>query len=214
MNTAKHKLLIINNFNLVILIFILNLIPILKSQAANPWMGDQTVIDSQTTMGVQGGASFNAQPITTASPATIPLAADDPGAANTPAAPTGFVADTAGASYISGIDAASVSSPAGTTSGATPTPNGTTGTAKPNTGPISTKVADLVKVAPADTVANLCAAASIIGEIPGCSPTADTSTKSATGPTPGTKTGPTNGAKAGPLKPGIPATTATITPKP
>ena len=82
MNTAKHKLLIINNFNLVILIFILNLIPILKSQAANPWMGDQTVIDSQTTMGVQGGASFNAQPITTASPATIPLAADDPGAAN------------------------------------------------------------------------------------------------------------------------------------
>lgn len=210
LNQQKLKKLISRKINLIVLILILSQVQNLISQygatGANSWMDNQTVIGNQTTMGVQSDAAYNAQPITTASPSTIPLAADDPGASSTPTAPTGFVSDTAGASYISGIDAAPAGAPAGatdTTPGGTPTPKGATG--KPTTGPISTNVADLVKVAPADAVANLCAAASIVGDIPGCESTTDTSAKpTGPGPVPGAK-------KAGPVgaipsKPGGPTT--------
>jgi hypothetical protein len=196
MSHTKLIKLIINNFSLITLIFIfLNQAQNLNSQATgNSWMDNQTVIGNQTTMGLQSDMAFNAQPITTASPATIPLAADDPGASPTAAAPTGFVVDTAGASYISGIDAAPATPPAGTT-----------GTSKPTTGPISTKIADLAKVAVAEPVANLCAARAIIGDIPGCSSTADTSTKPAAGPVSGANKAGSVG--AAPPTPSGPATT-------
>lgn len=216
MSDTKLKLLIIKKFNLIILIIILlNQVQNLNGQNSNSWMDNQTVISTQTKQGILGSTTYT--PNQTLGPSGVTIGAYDTSGAATPTAPTGFVADTAAASYISGI-AATPAAPAGTPS-APGTPGATTpgapgvASATKSTGPITTKVADLVKITPVNVAENLCAAVAIIGNISGCDSTTDTTVKPATGSVvPVGQQGPGKlGAPApAPTVPGAPKTNAPL----
>lgn len=159
------------NFNLIYLILLLVQIDSTKSQSGgsggNP-QGQQTVVGSTTSTGTQVSNSYAPNLIGT----HVPIAANDPAGPTTPTAQDSFVADTASATYADAIAGSSTTPP-------------TDDSSKSSTSTASTKTADLAKVAVQDVTNWLCAATSIVGDIPGCNK-ADSATAPTSSTTPAT----------------------------
>ncbi len=177
-------------FNLIILMFfLLNQVEKIHSQGSgHSSMNQQTIVGSNTTTGFQGSNNYTPNLIGT----HVPIGAADPSSA-IPAPQDSLVADAATATYADAI--------AGTTT------SSTDDSSKSSANAASTKTADLAKVDVPDVINWLCAATTIVGEIPGCS---KSDTKSLA--TPGTPSTPAPATTPNPSQSTAPGTTPPNTP--